>query len=44
MNSSLNLLYTTVIAENWKLCNGQKSGMSQSAFHNGQNYVWNFPF
>jgi B9 domain-containing protein 1 len=37
-------MYTTVIAENWKLDLGQKSGISQNAFHNGQDFVWNFPF
>lgn len=43
-NHSLTMLYTVVSSENWKLSNGQKSGQSQNASHNGGKIVWNFPF
>lgn len=35
INHALTVLYSAVCSENWKLSQGQKSGISQKASHNG---------
>ena len=42
--SAMNLLFSVVAGEHWRVIEGQSTGISQTASQTGGRLIWNFPF